>query len=230
MAAARRVAGAAAALGLLVVLLAAGSCEGRDFYVGGRGGWAPNPAEPFNAWAERNRFQVNDTLVFRYNKDADAVARVSPSHYDTCNATQPILRLDGGDSRFVVDASGPYFFIAADAARCWAGQRLIVVVLAVRDRGGSGTESSSPPPLSPPPSLASPPPVPAPAPRPSPTTTATPPPLPPAPGNNNASSPYPAPVPAPGHHNGTSSPSSAAAMRAGVHLACLLMGGAAILA
>jgi hypothetical protein len=49
---------------MLAVLLAAASsgAEGRDFHVGGRGGWAPNPDEPFNAWAERNRFQVNDTL------------------------------------------------------------------------------------------------------------------------------------------------------------------------
>lgn len=51
-----------AALNLLSVLMAATCAAGRDFYVGGRAGWAPNPAEPFNAWAERNRFQVNDTL------------------------------------------------------------------------------------------------------------------------------------------------------------------------
>lgn len=58
---ARRIAGVAA-LNLLSVLMAATCAAGRDFYVGGRAGWAPNPAEPFNAWAERNRFQVNDTL------------------------------------------------------------------------------------------------------------------------------------------------------------------------
>ncbi|WVZ72716.1 hypothetical protein U9M48_021133 [Paspalum notatum var. saurae] len=248
--AARRFAGAATLLGLFVVLLAARSCAGRDFYVGGRGGWAPNPAEPFNAWAERNRFQVNDTLVFRYNKDGDAVALVSPSHYDACNATQPILRLDGGDSRFVFDASGPYFFIGADPARCRAGQRLIVVVLAVRDGGSSSASSSSPPPLSPPPPKPSsstppqqppkssppsltppppppPPPVATPTPRPSsPTPT---PQLPPAPGSN-ALSPYPAPVPAPTPVNNATSPppSSAAALRAGV-LSCLMIGGAALL-
>jgi len=58
---ARRIAGVAA-LALLSVLMAATCAAGRDFYVGGHVGWAPKPAEPFNAWAERNRFQVNDTL------------------------------------------------------------------------------------------------------------------------------------------------------------------------
>ncbi|OEL13175.1 hypothetical protein BAE44_0025806 [Dichanthelium oligosanthes] len=242
-----------AALAVLAVLLAASSCaDGRDFHVGGRAGWAPNPAEPFNTWAERNRFQVNDTLVrasddmvvscaravFRYNKDADAVLVVTPNHYDACNTTGPALRLGGGDSRFVFNSSGPYFFISADAGRCKAGERLIVVVLAVRNNNGPSTSSPSlsPPPTPksspsstpPPPKSSSSPPVATPAP------LASPPP-PPSSGKND-SSPAPAPVPAspapaPAGTNGTSSPptpSSAVALRGGV-LACLLISGAAIL-
>lgn len=175
----RRVAGvaaAAAAVAAAVVVLAAASCcEARDFYVGGRDGWTTNPAEPYNRWAERNRFQVNDRLgtyadspeysgdrsrrrracsfvcscrstlseffvkfgaftviaVFRYNKE-DSVVVVSQGHYDGCNATDPLLRDAGGDSTFVFDSSGPFFFISGDPARCQAGERLIVVVLAVR--------------------------------------------------------------------------------------------------
>ncbi|CAO2181291.1 unnamed protein product [Urochloa humidicola] len=243
-----------AGLAMLAVLLAASSCaDARDFYVGGRGGWAPNPAEPFNTWAERNRFQVNDTLVFRYNKDADAVLVVTPSHYDACNTTQPNLRLAGGDSRFVFSASGPYFFISADAGRCKAGERLIVVVLAVRNNnaGGGNTPSSptlspphkSSPPTSPPSALPTPP-----SPPKSPASPTTAPPVtapaaphalapPPASGEKNASSPStapvlaPAPAPAPAGTNGTSSlpsPSSAAALRGGV-LACLLIIGSGVL-
>ncbi|XP_066310806.1 early nodulin-like protein 18 [Miscanthus floridulus] len=227
---ARRIAGVVA-LALLSVLMAATCAAGRDFYVGGHAGWAPNPAEPFNAWAERNRFQVNDTLVFRYNKGADAVLVVSQGHYDACNATEPALRLDDGDSRFVFHASGAYFFISPDAARCRAGERLIVVVLAVRD---DVTSSSPPPkpsssPAPPPPTSTSPPPPP-----PAPHALPTPPPPHPVPGKNASSpsqSPVPAPAPAPGT-NGTSSPppspSSAIAFRGGF-LTCLLIGGAAIL-
>ncbi|RLN22180.1 hypothetical protein C2845_PM07G37950 [Panicum miliaceum] len=204
--AARMVVGVAVAL-LAVLLAAATGADGRDFHVGGRAGWAPNPAEPFNTWAERNRFQVNDTLVFRYNKDADAVLVVTQSHYDACNTTEPVLRLGGGDSRFVFNGSGPYFFISADEERCRAGERLIVVVLAVRNSSGGNTPS---PALSPPP----------------PKSSSSPPTSPPP-----VAAPAPPPEPAPAATNVTSSPpspSSAVALRGGV-LACLIIGGAAIL-
>ncbi|CAL4978451.1 unnamed protein product [Urochloa decumbens] len=228
---------------MLAVLLAASSssADARDFHVGG---WAPNPAEPFNTWAERNRFQVNDTLVFRYNKDADAVLVVTQSHYDACNTTEPILRLAGGESRFVFNASGPYFFISADAGRCKAGERLIVVVLAVRNNNNntpspptlSPPKSSSPSPPTSPPPAATPAPRAVPSPPKSPSSPASPPPVAtPAP---NASSPStapvlaPAPAPADTIANGTSSPlspsSAAAALRGGV-LAYLVIIGTAIL-
>lgn len=162
--------------------------------------------------------------VFRYSKDADAVLLVSKGNYDACNATQPAQRLDGGDSRFVFDHSGPYFFISPDAARCRAGERLVVVVLAVR---GDGTPSSSPPPVA----------------TPAPSALPTPPPPPHHVPGKNASSPSQGPAPSPAlapapapDANGTSSsppsPSSAvAAFRGGFLLACLLSvtAGAAII-
>lgn len=38
------------------------SSEAYVFYAGGRDGWVVDPAESYNHWAERNRFQVNDTI------------------------------------------------------------------------------------------------------------------------------------------------------------------------
>lgn len=38
------------------------SSQGYVFYVGGKQGWSANPSEDYVQWAERNRFQVNDTL------------------------------------------------------------------------------------------------------------------------------------------------------------------------
>jgi len=159
--------------------------------------------------------------VFRYNKDADAVLVVTPKHYDACNTTEPVLRLVGGDSRFVFDASGPYFFISADEGRCRAGERLIVVVLAVRNNGAANTPS----PALPPKSSSSPPAPPPPAATPAPHALPPPPPA----GKNASSSPAPATAPA--ATNVTSSPpspSSAGALKGGV-LACLIVGAAAIL-
>lgn len=48
-----------AVLGLVAVF---SSSEAYVFYAGGRDGWVVDPAESFNHWAERNRFQVNDTI------------------------------------------------------------------------------------------------------------------------------------------------------------------------
>jgi hypothetical protein len=39
------------------------TCNGlKEFHVGGSEGWVPHPCEPFNQWARRNRFHVNDRL------------------------------------------------------------------------------------------------------------------------------------------------------------------------
>lgn len=48
----------------LVIVLACliNLCYGYQFYVGGRDGWVPDPSENYIHWAERMRFQVNDTL------------------------------------------------------------------------------------------------------------------------------------------------------------------------
>lgn len=50
---------------LLVILmlgLASSSSQAYKFIVGGKDGWVLSPSENFNHWAERHRFQVNDTL------------------------------------------------------------------------------------------------------------------------------------------------------------------------
>ncbi|KAG7034910.1 Early nodulin-like protein 1, partial [Cucurbita argyrosperma subsp. argyrosperma] len=96
-------------LALALALLAAmvSSSDAYKFYVGGGDGWVQNPSENFNHWAERNRFQVNDTLL---------------------------ITLKDGESIFKFGHSGPFYFISGDADRCQKGQRLIVVVLALRHK------------------------------------------------------------------------------------------------
>jgi hypothetical protein len=47
---------------MLVLGFLLGVSRGYKFYVGGKDGWATNPSERYSHWAERNRFQVNDTL------------------------------------------------------------------------------------------------------------------------------------------------------------------------
>ncbi|XVF02015.1 hypothetical protein REPUB_Repub04eG0139700 [Reevesia pubescens] len=149
-------------LGCLLIVTALSfltSTQGNKFYAGGKDGWVVSPSENYNHWAERNRFQVNDTLFFKYKKGSDSVLLVTREDYYSCNAKNPIQSLTEGDSIFTFDRSGPFFFISGNADNCNKGQKLIVVVMAVRHKPQQEPPSPSPsssvpatPPVSPSPS------------------------------------------------------------------------------
>uniref|UniRef100_A0A0E0FT39 Phytocyanin domain-containing protein n=1 Tax=Oryza nivara TaxID=4536 RepID=A0A0E0FT39_ORYNI len=122
-----------AVLGLVAVF---SSSEAYVFYAGGRDGWVVDPAESFNHWAERNRFQVNDTIVFLHDDEVGgSVLQVMEGDFDTCSTGNPVQRLEdvaAGRSVFRFDRSGPFFFISGDEDRCQKGQKLYIIVMAVR--------------------------------------------------------------------------------------------------
>ncbi|KAL7103643.1 hypothetical protein ACP275_08G192000 [Erythranthe tilingii] len=115
-----------------------------QFVAGGRDGWVVKPSENYSQWAQRMRFQVNDTILFKYSNASDSAAVVSKDDYDNCNAGNPLLKLDGGNSVFKFDRSGPFYFISGNKANCDQGQKLTVVVLAVRNRLTPPANSPSP--------------------------------------------------------------------------------------
>ncbi|KAK6281959.1 hypothetical protein POUND7_015784, partial [Theobroma cacao] len=131
-------------LWIVTVLSFLSSTQGYKFYVGGKEGWVVSPSEKYNHWAERNRFQVNDTLLFKYRKGSDSVLLVTREAYYSCNTSNPIQSLTDGDSIFTFDRSGPFFFIGGNADNCNKGQKLIVVVLAVRHKPQKQPPSPSP--------------------------------------------------------------------------------------
>uniref|UniRef100_A0A0E0JIN9 Phytocyanin domain-containing protein n=1 Tax=Oryza punctata TaxID=4537 RepID=A0A0E0JIN9_ORYPU len=112
------------------------SSQAYVFYAGGRDGWVVDPAESFNHWAERNRFQVNDTIVFMHGDGAGgSVLQVTEPDFDACRTGNPVRRLEdvaAGRSVFRFDRSGPFFFISGDEDRCQKGQKLYIIVMAVR--------------------------------------------------------------------------------------------------
>ncbi|KAA8526360.1 hypothetical protein F0562_008437 [Nyssa sinensis] len=109
------------------------SSHAYKFYVGGKEGWVLKPSENYNHWAERNRFRVNDTLIFKYEKGADSVLIVNKDDYYKCNKEKPIQALNDGVSEFEFNFSGPFFFISGHADKCEKGQKLIVIVMALRN-------------------------------------------------------------------------------------------------
>ncbi|KAJ0267156.1 Early nodulin-like protein 1 [Hirschfeldia incana] len=106
--------------------------DARRFYVGGSRGWVMNPRESYNTWAERTRFQVNDTLYFKFAKGSDSVQEVMKADYYGCNIRNPLQKFDNGESEVKLNRSGPFYFISGNQDHCMKGQKLIVVVLAIR--------------------------------------------------------------------------------------------------
>ncbi|MQL70606.1 hypothetical protein Taro_002923 [Colocasia esculenta] len=107
--------------------------------------------------------------MFRYKNGEDSVLVVTDPAYSACDTSNPIRQLDGGDSVFQFDRSGPFYFFSGVPKRCQAGQKLVVVVLS--PRGGHprpatrfSLPASAPSPLPPPPAGLPPPPLGAPPP------------------------------------------------------------------
>ncbi|MQL96375.1 hypothetical protein Taro_029052 [Colocasia esculenta] len=141
-----RVARCKAFLFLLVVVLfcavSALSVSSLDFEVGGEDGWEvprSNNTQFYNQWASKNRFKVDDILVFKYRKDSVMV--VTEEDYGRCNSSHPVFFDNRGSTEVKLDRPGPFYFISGNAGHCQLGQKMIVKVL----RDDDGAAGSSPP-------------------------------------------------------------------------------------
>uniref|UniRef100_A0A0A0KZL9 Phytocyanin domain-containing protein n=1 Tax=Cucumis sativus TaxID=3659 RepID=A0A0A0KZL9_CUCSA len=119
------------------------------FYVGGKDGWVLNPSESYDNWANRNRFRVNDVLVFNYARGSDSVAVVGKEDYDKCDLNNPIVKLEDGNSKFKFDRSGAFYFASGKQGMCENGQKLAVVVISQHSFSLSSKLASTPPEISP---------------------------------------------------------------------------------
>lgn len=128
------------------IFLASSSTHANNFIVGGNNGWSTQPSEDYKQWSGRLRFLINDTLSFKYAKETDSVVVVSKDDFDKCNAAKPIQKLDGGDSTFKFDRSGPFYFITSNKTNCDQGQKLVIVVLALRIKSPPTPPATSPAP------------------------------------------------------------------------------------
>ncbi|KVH95837.1 Cupredoxin [Cynara cardunculus var. scolymus] len=83
--------------------------------------------------------------VFKYKKGSDSVLVVDEEAYHNCNKTNPKQTLDDGNSVFKFTRSGPFFFISGHDDKCENGEKLIIVVLAVRNRRNIVNCDAAPP-------------------------------------------------------------------------------------
>ncbi|GLJ31049.1 hypothetical protein SUGI_0621330 [Cryptomeria japonica] len=130
------------------------SVVGYQFVVGGSKGWtlpSPSDKESYNQWAGRNRFQIGDTLLFKYENTVDSVAQVRQESYNECNTSDPIASYTDGNTVFKFPINGPFYFISGNQSRCQLEEKLIVVVLAPchMGKGKNCKPNSAPSPSSP---------------------------------------------------------------------------------
>ncbi|KAI5651194.1 hypothetical protein M9H77_37199 [Catharanthus roseus] len=121
-----------------------------EFEVGGINGWIVPPANDskfYNDWASEKRFQIGDSIRFKYMKDS--VMEVNEGDYNKCNSSRPNFFANTGNTIYNLDRSGYFYFISGASGHCEKGQRMIVKVLSqdqldTRSGGhGHGTTSSA---------------------------------------------------------------------------------------
>ncbi|GAA0185401.1 hypothetical protein LIER_32689 [Lithospermum erythrorhizon] len=135
------------AFGILSLLLVIQKGDAFQFMVGGGGKWSvPSDANILNQWAEKNRFQTGDTLLFVYYADKDSVLLVKKEDYDNCNTDSPLKKYTDGHTVFQFNHSGPHYFISGVKEHCQKNEKVHIVVMADRSGKGSNQTVSSPPP------------------------------------------------------------------------------------
>ncbi|MBA0816546.1 hypothetical protein Gohar_001197, partial [Gossypium harknessii] len=123
-------------LGLSFMLLMIQKGYARDFSVN----WGlhnGSNAESYNQWAEKNRFQIGDSLVFTYTPNDDSVLQVNKDAYKNCSVESPLASYTDGHTVFSLSHSGPYYFISGNKDNCEKNEKLVVVVLADRSNRSS---------------------------------------------------------------------------------------------
>ncbi|KAJ8767985.1 hypothetical protein K2173_020925 [Erythroxylum novogranatense] len=130
----------------IVVSLQSFSVSSFEYHVGGSKGWVVPPANDtkvYNDWASENRFQIGDTVRFRYRKDS--VMQVSEEDYKKCNSTHPTYFSNTGNTVYKLDHPGPFYFISGVSGHCEKGQRMIIKVMEPEDEYPSQHHGDSAP-------------------------------------------------------------------------------------
>ncbi|KAL2544655.1 early nodulin-like protein 15 [Forsythia ovata] len=122
--------------------------EARDHLVGGKSdSWKvpSSESDSLNHWAEKSRFQVGDSLVWKFDGSKDSVLQVTKRDYVTCNTSSPIETYTDGNTKVKLERSGPYYYISGAEGHCEKGQKLIVVVISEKHRRFMGVSPAPSP-------------------------------------------------------------------------------------
>ncbi|KAF8409521.1 hypothetical protein HHK36_005598 [Tetracentron sinense] len=133
-------------LWLFSLLLCMQRVGATEFKVGGLEGWTvptDSNVSAYNQWAEMQRFQIGDTLLFSYPADKDSVLQVNEMDYAQCNTALPIKVFDDGNTEVKFNQSGPYYFISGIEDHCLKNEKMVVIVMADRTNQSSSSNQTS---------------------------------------------------------------------------------------
>ncbi|XVF89406.1 hypothetical protein PTKIN_Ptkin19aG0127800 [Pterospermum kingtungense] len=115
--------------------------EAKEILVGGKtDAWKipSSESDSLNKWAEKSRFRIGDSLVWKYDGAKDSVLQVTKEAYTSCNTSDPIAEYKDGKTKVKLERSGSYFFISGANAHCEQGQKLHLVVMSPKHRYRTG--------------------------------------------------------------------------------------------
>ncbi|XP_003602323.3 early nodulin-like protein 2 [Medicago truncatula] len=110
-----------------LVILNTSLSSGYTSRVDGKEGWPVKPSSGYNVLTSGIKLLIHDNIYFKYNKEIDSVLVVNKQDHDSCNTKNPIYKMEGGDSAFQLDKSGPFYFISGNVENCQKGRKLNVV-------------------------------------------------------------------------------------------------------
>ncbi|KAL5548273.1 hypothetical protein UlMin_003504 [Ulmus minor] len=138
-------------LGFLCISMLMQMSNATDFAIGGSKGWTVDSSTTsyYNKWAEKNRFQIGDSIVFVYPAGQDSVLLVNQNDYNNCNTDNPQQKFTDGHTSYKFTQSGPHYFISGNRDNCNKNEKVVVIVLADRSNRSANsnqTNVDSPPP------------------------------------------------------------------------------------
>ncbi|CAL1385190.1 unnamed protein product [Linum trigynum] len=133
----------------LLLCLLCFCAEAKEITVGGKSdGWTipTSESDSLNKWAQRTRFRIGDSLVWKYDGTKDSVLEVSKKAYLACNVTDPIAEYKDGNTKVKLERAGAHYFISGADGHCKEGQKVIIVVLSPRTAAAAASPGFAPAP------------------------------------------------------------------------------------
>ncbi|XP_020705119.1 mavicyanin [Dendrobium catenatum] len=102
-----------------------------QYKVGDLDSWGvPPPSLPnlYASWVLNHHFHINDSLYFLYPPSQDSVVQVTEKAFNVCIVTDPILKMEDGNSIFKFTSPGTFYFTSGVADHCEKRQKLQIAV------------------------------------------------------------------------------------------------------